>query len=184
MVHETVASTRDRLDIAVAKALRLSADVSAAAEAAAEAAAAADAAAAAAAAAATRLDALEAFVLWRSLTQAALANTYFTIESLGTIAAGEVWTIDAHVFAGTAPSGAPTTRQATTVRLLASVTRPSTGAAGAVAFSRTNDGGTLAGWGTSVRIALSGNTVLLEGSVSAANTLHVRWRRAVAVVAI
>lgn len=130
-----------------------------------------------------RVDALEAFDLWRSLTQAALANTYFTIESLGTIAAGEYWTIDATVAAGTAPSGG-TSRQATTVRLIASVTRPSTGAAGSVNYTASSDGGTLAGWSTGVRISLSGNTVLLEGRATNANTLHVRWRRAVAVVAI
>lgn len=150
-------------------------------------AASASAAAAAASAAAdaldTRVDVLEASGLPRSLTQAAVANTYFTIENLGTVAAGETWWIDAVVFAGSAPSGAPTTRQATTVRLLGSVKRPTVGAA-AVDYTASSDGGTLPGWSTGVRLSVSANTVLLEGRVTSNGTLHVRWRRQVVTVAI
>lgn len=132
----------------------------------------------------TALETALAALDWQSTTFAALANTYFTIESLGTINAGETWHIDIVAGGSKKPAAAPTTRQATTVRLLGSVTRPSTGAAATVAYTTTADGGTLAGWSTGVRLAMNGNVVQLEGRVTTADTVHIRWRSSVAVEVI
>jgi hypothetical protein len=138
--------------------------------------------------AALDIDALEAAVAaldWQESQVAAVANTYFVVEALGTINAGEAWHIDATVGGSKKPTAAPTTRQATTARLIGSVTRPSTGGAASVAFTVSNDGGTLAGFGTGVRLAMNGNVVQLEARVTVGpETIYLAWLRRVHVQAI
>lgn len=130
------------------------------------------------------ITALEALDDWNTLQQAAAANTYFTIEDLGLVDTGDVWIIEATVGAGKVPAAAPTTRQGDTVQLRGIVTRATTGAAPAVNYTLSGAGGSLAGWSSGVRLAVVSNNIELQGRVTTADTLTVRWRRSVNVIAL
>jgi hypothetical protein len=132
----------------------------------------------------TTVESSVAALEWSELVQAAAANTYFTVEDLGTVATGAVWVVEATVGAGKVPAAAPTTRQGDTVQLRGIVTRATTGAAPAVSFTLSGAGGTLGGWSSGVRLAVVSNNIELQGRVTTADTLTVRWRRSVSVIAL
>jgi hypothetical protein len=133
----------------------------------------------------TDVAALQGVSDWRGLTVAAAAATYFTLEDLGSVGLGEVWVIEATVAAGKKPSAAATTRQSSSLQLQGSVTR-ATGGPAPVAFYTTAllDGGALVGWSTGVRLVVVGSNVELQGRVTTADTIQVRWRRSVERIVI